>query len=301
MARSGISMRSALGLMTVLAGGALFLVACTSGSGGGSRADGGGVIPGRDSGPLPPGVDGGPTGRPDGAPLPTGDICEETCRFSGDMECDDGGPDSLTSICDFGTDCMDCGTRNSADCTPDCEGNNCGPDGCGGFCGDCGAGESCMSGTCGVCTPECEGRSCGSDGCGGTCGECSGGAMCYRNQCQMPMCEGRTCGSDAAGGRCAPDDCGMGSTCREGSCATCSCEGRECGSDGCGMTCGDGCAEGVACDDLTGRCVPSPDPNCNNTCGTSGDNECDDGGPGSLFSLCELGTDCADCGTRSGG
>lgn len=37
---------------------------------------------------------------------------------------------------------------------------------------------------------------------------------------------------------------------------------------------------------------------CSNTCVTSFDQECDDGGPGSLFSICSLGTDCADCGTR---
>jgi hypothetical protein len=39
---------------------------------------------------------------------------------------------------------------------------------------------------------------------------------------------------------------------------------------------------------------------CSNTCGTSFDNECDDGGPNSLYDLCPLGTDCSDCGPRSG-
>ncbi len=37
---------------------------------------------------------------------------------------------------------------------------------------------------------------------------------------------------------------------------------------------------------------------CSNTCLTAFDNECDDGGPGSLFSICALGTDCDDCGAR---
>jgi hypothetical protein len=37
---------------------------------------------------------------------------------------------------------------------------------------------------------------------------------------------------------------------------------------------------------------------CTNTCGTADDDECDDGGPGSLFSVCALGTDCDDCGPR---
>lgn len=37
---------------------------------------------------------------------------------------------------------------------------------------------------------------------------------------------------------------------------------------------------------------------CDNTCRTANDNECDDGGPGSLYSVCALGTDCNDCGPR---
>ncbi len=39
-------------------------------------------------------------------------------------------------------------------------------------------------------------------------------------------------------------------------------------------------------------------PGCTDTCRTSRDNECDDGGPGSLYDVCALGTDCADCGPR---
>lgn len=39
-------------------------------------------------------------------------------------------------------------------------------------------------------------------------------------------------------------------------------------------------------------------PQCSNTCRFSEDGDCDDGGPGSDFSVCELGTDCSDCGPR---
>jgi len=35
---------------------------------------------------------------------------------------------------------------------------------------------------------------------------------------------------------------------------------------------------------------------CTNTCMYDNDGDCDDGGPGSDFSSCELGSDCADCG-----
>lgn len=39
--------------------------------------------------------------------------------------------------------------------------------------------------------------------------------------------------------------------------------------------------------------------NCTNTCPYAYDGECDDGGPGSLTSLCPCATDCADCGSRT--
>ncbi len=37
---------------------------------------------------------------------------------------------------------------------------------------------------------------------------------------------------------------------------------------------------------------------CTNSCTWAGDGACDDGGPGSSYSLCALGTDCTDCGPR---
>ena len=40
----------------------------------------------------------------------------------------------------------------------------------------------------------------------------------------------------------------------------------------------------------TGSCT------CTNTCEYANDGGCDDGGPGKDYSLCDLGTDCADCG-----
>lgn len=46
---------------------------------------------------------------------------------------------------------------------------------------------------------------------------------------------------------------------------------------------------------------PSDGPACTNTCEYENDGDCDDGGPNSDFSLCAYGTDCGDCGPRSGG
>jgi hypothetical protein len=37
---------------------------------------------------------------------------------------------------------------------------------------------------------------------------------------------------------------------------------------------------------------------CLNTCFFAYDGECDDGGPGSMYALCDHGTDCYDCGVR---
>jgi hypothetical protein len=42
----------------------------------------------------------------------------------------------------------------------------------------------------------------------------------------------------------------------------------------------------------------TPGGGCSNSCASANDGECDDGGPNSLYSVCQLGTDCADCGGR---
>ena len=38
---------------------------------------------------------------------------------------------------------------------------------------------------------------------------------------------------------------------------------------------------------------------CDNTCGYAYDGDCDDGQPGSDYSICACGTDCSDCGSRA--
>ena len=43
----------------------------------------------------------------------------------------------------------------------------------------------------------------------------------------------------------------------------------------------------------------SPPTTCTDTCNYASDNDCDDGGAGSEFSICTLGTDCNDCGART--
>lgn len=60
-----------------------------------------------------------------------------------------------------------------------------------------------------------------------------------------------------------------------------------------------GCGGGEDFDSLPVDAPPAPpDDDCSNTCLYAFDGTCDDGGPGSSFSLCMLGTDCSDCGSR---
>lgn len=42
---------------------------------------------------------------------PAEDGCDETCRYTDDGICDDGGLDAQTGLCALGTDCLDCGRR----------------------------------------------------------------------------------------------------------------------------------------------------------------------------------------------
>jgi hypothetical protein len=51
-------------------------------------------------------------------PAPSGPLCEDTCAWAGDGECDDGGPGSLYAVCAFGSDCTDCGSRNASEEPP---------------------------------------------------------------------------------------------------------------------------------------------------------------------------------------
>lgn len=57
--------------------------------------------------------------------------CDNTCSYSYDGWCDDGGSGSMFDICDIGTDCYDCGTRTIVDGNSKSDGFHAGP---GGWC-----------------------------------------------------------------------------------------------------------------------------------------------------------------------
>jgi hypothetical protein len=58
--------------------------------------------------PMPSDYEPMPEPMPEEGGMP---LCDDTCRFQSDGECDDGGPGSLYSLCDYGSDCTDCGPR----------------------------------------------------------------------------------------------------------------------------------------------------------------------------------------------
>lgn len=68
------------------------------------------------------------------------------------------------------------------------------------------------------------------------------------------------------------------------------------GEEGCVCDVAGGCDSGLTC--VEGLCETITDGVCLDACRYAGDGACDDGGPGSLFSVCALGTDCTDCGAR---
>lgn len=113
---------------------------------------------------------GTPDNNADGGPPEMSMLCDDSCPFASDGTCSDGGEGSTFPTCAFGTDCSDCGTRETPPpsnmCTPSCSGKECGSDGCGGSCGTCSEGScnadgQCDSGSVGECDPSagafCEG------------------------------------------------------------------------------------------------------------------------------------------------
>ena len=125
--------------------------------------------------------------------------------------------------------------------------------------------------------------------------ECGEASICLEGQC---ISAGPQCNDGDLYCRCLPD-----LTCSESS-LECFEETLVCIPDDCpngtfGCECLNGntsCFDGLSCVDAV--CQNPPGETCLDTCSFSSDGECDDGGPGSLNNLCELGTDCEDCGPR---
>jgi len=129
---------------------------------------------------------------------------------------------------------------------------------------------------------------------------------CVNGTCKDGECE---CNAGWTGDDCSIDMC-AGVNCIHGTCVNgiCQCSGPWTGTycDQCTLTCsghGD-CTSSGTCDCDNGwegdSCqTPVNTTLCTNTCSDASDGWCDDGGPGSDYAICNCGTDCADCGSRT--
>lgn len=127
--------------------------------------------------------------------------------------------------------------------------------------------------------------------------------LCDENACESialrcnadDVCE--SCPLGAQGCACAAGDVCSGAALRCNNNRIC--ESCPEGNAGCACMGSGTCNGGFSC--LDGTCVDPSTVYCADTCYSdwNDDGTCDDGGPGSSFSVCTLGTDCTDCGVRA--
>lgn len=79
-----------------------------------------------------------PMGNRSGGASCEGLRCDDTCFYANDGLCNDGGPGSVFSVCELGSDCTDCGPRNNAPDDSFCRSGQCEElcAGCGYTCSD---------------------------------------------------------------------------------------------------------------------------------------------------------------------
>jgi hypothetical protein len=192
-------------------------------------------------------------------------LCDDSCWHTSDGECDDGGMGSYYSLCDTGSDCMDCGHRVVH------------------------AGDVPMDATIVASSDP--------------------GALQYKLVKRDVECAS----ADARLG-----DFGELRHCAEACASTAGCtyfifgKGSKMGSCWAEFTESHTCPDGFEQDEydfyaLHGLAPQARDESgtgtdaasrCSDDCRYAGDEECDDGGVGSVYSLCPWGSDCSDCGTR---
>ena len=180
------------------------------------------------------------------------EVCNEGCRYTEDTECDDGGPNSVTSFCEFGSDCNDCGPREVLVCDAcpgviPCSGFDvCSPDASGSPVCDCPAGRY--------------GEDCGRDSttfCNGQ-GTTLDGLTCLcdlgytGDKCEVPVQENPCLnGAVRANGSCACDPGWLGTLCDQ-----------QCGNGA--VDVGEGCDDrnAAAGDGCSARCRVERGFNC---------------------------------------
>ena len=237
--------------------------------------------------PAPP-VEPPPPPPPQMPPLIPGAVsCTNTCTAAYSDLCNDGGTSSTSPICEYGTDCSDCGPRFMPPAMPPFIPN----------------GRLCLN-TCGFGSEGCHdgGPGSESDFCeyGTDCASC-GPRDALPSLPPLPP-------APPAMPPYSPGEVLCNNTCGyvQGVC--------EDAASAAGMQ---HCPLGSDCDDCGPRLMPPPSPPsppappkpppfmpgsalCSNTCTHASNGFCSDGGPGSEGAICEFGTDCEDCGTRMG-
>jgi hypothetical protein len=270
-----------------------------------------------------------PTPIPPSTGHTTGQLCENTCQWAFDRECDDGGPGSLYNICAYGTDCGDCGPRPAASgpglgpptpthghtagqlCENTCQwafDRECDDGGPGSLYNVCAYGTDCGD--------------CGPRAAAGGPGPVAPHPVAPHPVAPHPVAPHPVAPHPVAPHPVAPSPTPSGSRMCANTCPYAS-DGA-CDDGGPGALSGI-CAYGTDCEDCgprelaaaprttpvppSGQPVPSPRaipapsplPNlalCSDSCRSSNDGACDDGGPGAQHDVCAYGTDCSDCGPR---
>eukprot|EP00750_Incisomonas_marina_P033659 INCI9923.4.p1 GENE.INCI9923.4~~INCI9923.4.p1 ORF type:complete len:1656 (+),score=236.80 INCI9923.4:346-5313(+) len=168
-----------------------------------------------------------------GAPRRQLAVCGNTCSYAFDGDCDDGGPNSDFSVCNYGSDCGDCGVRDQDD---------------GGY-------DTAYYPTVEACPAE------------------EPGCICT-NECE----HSRNFNCEDGGEGSSEFICDLGSDCRD-----------------CGPRypkCGEFCD---TIDKSPGDFAVFSGLGCS----TNGNGICEDGGPGATAATCEFGQDADDCGPRA--
>ena len=223
--------------------------------------------------------------------------CTETCLYTSDGFCDDGGPGSHFVFCDLGTDCTDCGLRGSV--------------------------ASQLSWPLPPSPPP--PQTAGMEPFGRHLNRSSANSRRLYHIRPPPAPAAASASppppaseqdsqsnqavsqSDGADSECADtcyfasdgycDDGGPGadySFCDAGTdCTDCGAGGSAAASDE------DSDADGAGADGAGADGSSDAADGCTETCLYASDGGCDDGGPGAEYSICALGTDCTDCGPRA--
>lgn len=210
--------------------------------------------------------------------------------------------DATTTATDVTTDATTdptTSTDDGPDCTPGTLACECDA-------GCCGSGLTCHPN--GICIEqECVPGTLGCECPDGTCGSgtsCDSPLSCVDGTCldlsdptcldPYEMCMDNDLGS--LGACCPGSTCIGNATTNVWGCALPCTLHSECVTDCCVTADLGGGATQTMCSPGVQYCVDNG--KCINSCFDADDGFCDDGGPGSDYSICELGTDCADCGPR---